>query len=133
MHSVNVSNSCSLSLSSRPPCVCARQRQLMMPVRGCCTGTNSQRSGMWSGSLGAMLRRAKARNYACLPRVVSTLGRSVCWKTVAQRRLHDYLIGSALVPDENFLRAVDVIVERLPDLPAPSAPQEGSRSPPGDP
>jgi hypothetical protein len=51
-----------------------------------------------------MLRRAKARNYACLPRVVSTLGRSVCWKTVAQRRLHDYLIGSALVPDENFLR-----------------------------
>ena len=52
---------------------------------------------------------------------------------ITPRTLHEYLTGSVLVPDQIFLRAVDVIVERLSDLPAPSVPQGANRSPPRDP
>src|SRR5437870_2831467 len=35
---------------------------------------------------------------------------------ISTRTLHEYLTGGALIPDDVFLRAVDVIVERLPEL-----------------
>src|SRR5437764_5302659 len=118
MHSVRVSNTPSLSFSSFPACVCARHFQLMMPDRCCCTGRNSQRSGICSGSLGAMLspaRGAKALNYARRRGVISTAAQ------IGLEALHEYLTGSALIPDDVFLRAVEVIVERLPERPNPSA------------
>ena len=52
---------------------------------------------------------------------------------VSQRALHEYLTGSVLIPDELFLRAVDVIVERLPEPPGANAPQGANRSRPRDP
>jgi hypothetical protein len=52
---------------------------------------------------------------------------------ISSRTLHEYLTGSALIPDDVFLRAVDVIVERLPERPNPSARPEASRSRPRDP
>ena len=52
---------------------------------------------------------------------------------ITTRTLHEYLTGGALVPDEVFLRALDVIVERLPELPNPSAPPGASQSRPRDP
>lgn len=38
---------------------------------------------------------------------------------ISERLLHHYLTGHDLIPDELFLRAVDVIIEQLP---APKAP-----------
>jgi hypothetical protein len=52
---------------------------------------------------------------------------------ITERALRDYLTGTTLVPDEVFLRAVDVIVERLPEPANPSAPPGASRSRPRDP
>ena len=52
---------------------------------------------------------------------------------ISTRTLHEYLTGGALVPDDVFLRAVDVIVERLPELPNASAAPGASRSQPRDP
>jgi hypothetical protein len=52
---------------------------------------------------------------------------------ISTRTLHEYLTGGALVPDDVFLRAVDVIVERLPELPNPNAAPGASRSQPRDP
>ena len=52
---------------------------------------------------------------------------------ISERTLREYLTGTTLVPDEVFLHAVDVIVERLPELPSPSAPPGASRSRPRDP
>ena len=52
---------------------------------------------------------------------------------ISTRTLHEYLTGGALVPDDVFLRAVDVIVEGLPELPSPNAPRGASRSRPRDP
>ena len=39
---------------------------------------------------------------------------------ISERLLHHYLIGHELVPDELFLRALDVIIEQLPE-PKPRA------------
>jgi hypothetical protein len=52
---------------------------------------------------------------------------------ISERALHEYLTGGALIPDEVFLRTVDVIVERLPDVKTSSAPQGASQSPRRDP
>lgn len=52
---------------------------------------------------------------------------------ISPRTLHEYLTGGVLVPDAIFLRALDVILERLPDLPASSARPGASRSRPRDP
>jgi hypothetical protein len=52
---------------------------------------------------------------------------------ISSRTLHDYLTGGALIPDDVFLRAVDVIVERLPAVANSSAPRGASRSRPRDP
>jgi hypothetical protein len=52
---------------------------------------------------------------------------------ISSRTLHDYLTGGALIPDDVFLRAVDVIVEQLPEGPNPSVPPGASRSRPRDP
>jgi len=51
---------------------------------------------------------------------------------ISERLLHHYLTGHDLIPDELFLRAVDVIIAQLPPLaPDPSArpakiPSQGS-------
>ena len=52
---------------------------------------------------------------------------------ISTRTLHEYLTGGALVPDDVFLRAVDVIVERLPEVANPSTAPGASRSQPRDP
>jgi hypothetical protein len=52
---------------------------------------------------------------------------------ISTRTLQEYLTGGALVPDEVFLGAVDVIVERLPDLTPSSAGPGASRSRSRDP
>jgi len=39
---------------------------------------------------------------------------------ISQRLLHHYLTGHELIPDELFLRALDAIIEQLPE-PKPSA------------
>ena len=40
---------------------------------------------------------------------------------ISERLLHHYLTGHDLIPDELFLRAVDVIIEQLPAPKAPSS------------
>ena len=47
---------------------------------------------------------------------------------ISQRVLHHYLTGHDLIPDELFLRAVDVIIEQLPDA-KPSASARPGASP----
>lgn len=53
---------------------------------------------------------------------------------ISERLLHHYLTGHDLVPDELFLRAVDVIIEQLPPLePHTSDRPAASPSPQSDP
>jgi len=47
---------------------------------------------------------------------------------ISQRLLHHYLTGHELIPDELFLRALDVIIEQLPE-PKPSANARPATSP----
>ena len=47
---------------------------------------------------------------------------------ISERLLHHYLIGHELVPDELFLRALDVIIEQLPE-PKPRASARPATSP----
>jgi hypothetical protein len=53
---------------------------------------------------------------------------------ISERLLHHYLTGHDLIPDELFLRAVDVIIEQLPAPKAPpSAQLAKSPNPESDP
>ncbi|MFN2644160.1 MAG: hypothetical protein ABR570_04150 [Burkholderiales bacterium] len=52
---------------------------------------------------------------------------------ISARTLHEYLTGTALIPDEIFLGALDVIIERLPEITDSNAPRGASRSPSRDP
>lgn len=53
---------------------------------------------------------------------------------ISERLLHHYLTGHELIPDELFLRAVDVIIEQLPaPKPPASAQLAASPSPESDP
>jgi hypothetical protein len=53
---------------------------------------------------------------------------------ISERILHHYLTGHELIPDELFLRAVDVIIEQLPQPePGASARPAASPSPESDP
>ena len=47
---------------------------------------------------------------------------------ISERILHHYLTGHDLIPDELFLRAVDVIIEQLPQ-PEPGASARPAASP----
>src|SRR5436853_6139510 len=47
---------------------------------------------------------------------------------ISQRVLHHYLTGHELIPDELFLRALDVIIEQLPE-PKPRASARPATSP----
>ena len=42
---------------------------------------------------------------------------------ISERLLHHYLTGHELIPDELFLRAVDVIIEQLPAPKPPASAQ----------
>jgi hypothetical protein len=53
---------------------------------------------------------------------------------ISERLLHHYLTGHELIPDELFLRAVDVIIEQLPaPKPPASAPLAVNPRPESDP
>lgn len=47
---------------------------------------------------------------------------------ISERLLHHYLTGHELIPDELFLRAVDVIIEQLP-APKPPASAQLTKNP----